>query len=171
MSAIYTEDTLKQMKGQAVKDIWHAMIGKPKGIKNTTGLKNADEIIQAILEGQRNPEFLEGYKGSKQISSRKPVEMPAKTGEKKKPGPKPKEKSVTVATQPEQKQFHLQAYESLENPIRPSEIQRISVKKLFVNDTMYFLDSKTNTLYNVVDGKPGLPCAKWNPHEKRVQEL
>ena len=76
MSASYTYEMLKQMKGQAVKDVWHAMIGKPAGLKNTTGLKNTEEIIQAILNRQANPEV----DPPKQVVARQvePQEMPRK---------------------------------------------------------------------------------------------
>jgi hypothetical protein len=169
MSAIYTETVLKQMKGQAVKDVWHAMIGKPPGIKNTTGLKTTEEIIQAILQGQQNPDFLKPYtlKDSKQVTPREPVEMPPKSGEKKKPGPKPKPKPLIVSAPPS-KPTQLQAYESTEAPIRPSDIVRISVKKLYVDDTLYFLDSKTNNLYKEIDGKPGPLCGVWNVETRSI---
>ena len=64
---LYTSEMLRQMKGQAVKDIWHSLIGKPAGIKNTTGLRNSEEIIQAILKGQQDPAFLQtfGYRAPK----------------------------------------------------------------------------------------------------------
>ncbi len=175
MSGIYTQEALKQMKGQAVKDIWHAMIGKPAGIKNTTGLKNGDEIIQAILEGQRHPEFLQKFtvRPPKQsVGVELKEEMPPKPGktesEKKKPGPKPK--PVVVPTAPPLRPKLLQAYESTELPIRAHAIHRISVKKLFVGDTMYFLESQTNKLYQSIDGRPGSSCGVWNPETREVQE-
>jgi hypothetical protein len=173
MSAMYSETVLKQMKGQAVKDVWHAMIGKPAGIKNTTGLKNSDEIIQAILEAQQHPEFLQSYKvkDSKQIVPREPVEMPPKSGEKKKPGPKPKPNPMTVSAPLEKRPTVLQAYESTEAPIRPSEIVRISVKKLHIGDTLYFLDSKTNKVYKEIDGKPGPLCGVWNVETRSILTL
>ena len=175
MSSVYTQEALKQMKTQAVKDIWHAMIGKPAGIRNTTGLKTGDEIIQAILEGQREPEFLTKFtvRAPKQsVGVELKEEMPPKPGktesEKKKPGPKPK--PVVVPTAPPLRPKLLQAYESTELPIRALTIHRISVKKLFVGDTMYFLDSQTNKLYQSMDGRPGSSCGLWNPETREVQE-
>lgn len=180
MTAIYTESSLKQMKGQAVKDIWHAMIGKPAGIKNTTGLKNSEEIIQAILEGQRNPDFVQKFivRAPKQTVAVEEKEMPPKSGtsetkpkpEAKKRGPKPKPKPVSlpqVTVRPTQ----IQAYESTGIPIRPSEITRISVKKIFVGDSMYFIDSKANKVYENLEGRPGACCGLWNAQKREVQEL
>lgn len=173
MSAIYTETTLKQMRGQAVKDVWHAMIGKPAGLKNTTGLKNTKEIIHAILEGQQNPDFLKPFrvKDSKQVTPREPVEMPPKSGEKKKPGPKPKPKPVTAPAPPPKASSQLQAYESMEAPIRPSEILRITVKKLYIGDTLYFLESKTNNLYENLDGSPGSLCGTWSRETRTIHPV
>jgi hypothetical protein len=168
MSAIYTLEMLQQMKGQAVKDVWHAMIGKPPGVKNTTGLKNSDEIIKAILEGQRTPSFLETFKvrAPKQSVAVEQKEMPPKSGETKKRGPKPKPKptSVPVVTTPVPRPSSLQAYESPDLPMRVSAIQRIRLKKLYVDEREYFLDSKTNKLYTVLENKPGQLCGVWNPH-------
>ena len=176
VSAIYTQDTLKLMKGQAVKDIWHAMIGKSPGIKNTTGLKNGEEIIQAILEGQRDPEFLQKFvlRAPKQSVEVEKKEMPTKSGnteevEKKKRGPKPKAKEILVSPPVMVRVGQVQAYESPDIPIRPSDITRISVKKLFVGDTLYFLETKTNKLFTCVEGKPGTCCGSWNPQTREVQ--
>jgi hypothetical protein len=165
MSATYSYDQLKMMRGQAVKDVWHSMIGKPPGIKNTTGLKSGEEIIQAILEGQRNPDYLKtfGVRPSKQETQEETKEMPPK--EKKKPGPKPKEKTVPVAA-PKQTQTY--AYESAELPMMPQEVKRIAVRKLFVGETQYFLETKTNRLFSVVDGRPGCVCGSWNPQSRQV---
>ena len=171
----YTQATLKQMKGQAVKDIWHTMIGKAAGIKNTTGLKNGDEIIEAILEGQRQPEFLHKFtvRPPKQLVEVEQKEMPPKPGKKedvvmKKKGPKPKPKPVGIP--PPVTVRPSQAYESADIPIQPSDITRISVKKLYVGDTLYFLESKTNKLYQSIDGRPGSSCGTWNPETREVQE-
>ena len=170
----YTQATLKQMKTQAVKDIWHAMIGKPAGIRNTTGLKTGDEIIQAILEGQRQPEFLHKFtvRPPKQSVGVEQKEMPPKPGKTedvvmKKRGPKPKAKPVgisPVTVRPSQ------AYESSDIPIQPSDITRISVKKLYVGDTLYFLETKTNKLYQSIDGRPGSSCGTWDPEKREVYE-
>lgn len=170
MATIYTREMLQQMKGQAVKDVWHAMIGKPAGIKNTTGLKNSEEIIKAILEGQQNPEFLDSYKvrGPKQSVIVETKEMPPKPGEKKKRGPKPKDVTLTPTVS---RVVPLQAYESTQIPLRVSEVKRIPVKKLYVNEAEYFLHASTNQLYTVVEGRPGTLCGTWNPQTKTVQEL
>jgi hypothetical protein len=175
MSASYSYEQLKQMRGQAVKDVWHAMIGKPAGIKNTTGLKSGDEIIRAILEAQENPELLKKFTGRppKQVEQEKeqeqPKEMPPKA-EKKKPGPKPKVKASPLPP-PLQRTGQTLAYESAEIPIVPVEIHRIVVKKLFVDDTLYFLEPKTNKLYSVLDGRPGSVCGLWDPQGRQVQDV
>jgi hypothetical protein len=171
MSATYSYEQLKQMRGQAVKDVWHAMIGKPAGIKNTTGLKNGEEIIQAILEAQKNPESLKTVpvRPPKQVEQEQeqPKEMPPKS-DKKKPGPKPK---VSAAPQPVQRTGPFVAYESVGIPIVPVETKRICVKKLFVDDTLYFLESKTNTLYASIDGRPGSICGLWDPQTRHVHAV
>ena len=171
----HTQTTLKQMKGQAVKDIWHAMIGKAAGIKNTTGLKNGDEIIEAILEGQRDPEFLQKFmtRAPKQPVEVEQKEMPPKPGkteaEPKKRGPKPKPKPV-LAPPVTVRSGQLQAYESPDIPIQPSEITRISVKELYVGNTLYFLETKTNKLYRANDGRPGGHCGTWDPETREIYE-
>jgi len=169
MSAIYSYEQLKQMRGQAVKDVWHSMIGKPAGIKNTTGLKNSEEIIQAILEAQKNPESLKAVpvRPPKQVEQEQPKEMPPKP-DKKKPGPKPKPKATVV---PVQRTGPFVAYESVGIPIVPVETKRICVKKLFVDDTMYFLESKTNTLYASIDGRPGSICGQWDPQTRHIHTV
>jgi hypothetical protein len=172
MSATYSYDQLKMMRGQAVKDVWHSMIGKPAGIKNTTGLKNGEEIIQAILKGQETPEFLKsfGVRAPKHEEQVETKEMPPK--EKKKPGPKPKAKPAVAAPKPPssqtQTQTQTQAYESTEIPLSPQEVTRIVVRKLIVDDSQYFLDAKTNKLYSVVEERPGALCGTWNPETREA---
>jgi len=168
----HTYESLTKLKGQAVKDIWHAMIGKPAGIKNTTGLKNGEEIIQAILKGQADPEFLKTLhvRAPKQ-EIQEPLEveaMPPKPVEKKKPGPKPKAKPAVSA--PVSAPAPLEAYESLESPIKLEEIHRIVVRKLHVGGAQYFLDAKTNKLYSVLNGRPGTECGLWNPETREVTQ-
>lgn len=181
MSGTYTQDALKQMKGQAVKDIWHSMIGKPAGIKNTTGLKNSEEIIQAILEGQKNPEFLKKFtvRAPKQsVGVEQKEEMPPKSGnpqpekEKKKRGPKPKEKSDTTPSPAPviRTKTQVLAYESADIPERALEIKRIVVKKLITDENEYFLDVQTKKLYSVNDGRPGNYVGLWNAETREVQE-
>ena len=169
MATLHTYESLKQMKGQAVKDIWHAMIGKPAGIKNTTGLKNGEEIMNAILEAQKNPEFLKQFqmRGPKQPVGIEAKEMPPK--EKKKPGPKPKVVGAPSVTPVPIVSRGIQAYESAEIPLKAHEVNRIVVRKLFVNDTLYFLETKTNKVYSVVDGRPGAQCGSWNPQTRHVE--
>jgi hypothetical protein len=168
MSATYSYEQLKAMRGQAVKDVWHSMIGKPPGIKNTTGLKNGEEIIQAILEGQRNPEYLKtfGVRPPKQEKQEETKEMPPKQKEKKKPGPKPKEKTAPILVVAQQKQTL--AYESNVMPLVPQEVKRIAVRKLFVGEAQYFVETKTNKLFTIVDGRPGCVCGSWNPQSRQV---
>lgn len=155
MSAPYSYETLKQMKGQAVKDIWHGMIGKPAGLKNTTGLKNTEEIIQAILQNQQNPE---GTLPPKQIVE-KQVE-PEQMGRKK--------KTVVVIPTPAAYTGKPLAFESTEIPLVPVEVLRRTVRKLHVGDTCYFLDTKTKEVFSVHDGKPGARLGTWNAEERCV---
>lgn len=152
MSAPYSYETLKQMKGQAVKDIWHGMIGKPAGLKNTTGLKNTEEIIQAILQKQENPQDL--------LPLKRPVEKqvePEEMGRKK--------KNILVVPSYAGKPL---AFESTDIPLVPVEVLKRTVRKLHVGDTCYFLDSKTQEVFSVVDGKPGVRLGLWNAEERRV---
>jgi hypothetical protein len=153
MSAPYSYETLNQMKGQAVKDIWHAMIGKPPGLKNTTGLKNTEEIIQAILKRQESPEELP------------PKQQVAKQVESQEMGRKKKE---TVSVPRISATVKPLAIESTEIPILVNEVQKRSVRKLHVGDTCYFLDAKTQEVFSVVDGKPGSLLGVWNPEERCV---
>jgi hypothetical protein len=155
MSASYTYEMLKQMKGQAVKDIWHAMIGKPAGLKNTTGLKNTDEIIQAILNRQASP----GDDPPKQSVARQvePQEMPRKK--------QPIVKAVPLVT------VKSMAIESTEIPLVVEEVQKRLVRKLHVGDTCYFLDGTTQEVFQNLDGKPGTLLGRWNADERRVDAI
>ncbi len=165
----YTYSSLQQMRGQAVKDIWHAMIGKPAGIKNTTGLRNSEEIIQAILKGQADPEFLKTFgvrppKPKEEVREEQEIEsMPPK--EKKKPGPKPKLANPIVIPQ---KAKIIAAVESNELPLVPQDIIRRTLRKLHVGDDSYFLEVKTNQVFSVVDNKPGLLLGVWDREERRI---
>ncbi len=167
----YTYDSLQKMKGQAVKDIWHAMIGKPAGIKNTTGLRNSEEIIQAILKGQEEPEFLQTFglrspKPKEEVREEQEKEdMPPK--EKKKPGPKPKPTNATVT--PVVRPKGIVAVESNEIPIVPQEVIRRSLRKLHVGDASYFLDASTNELFALVENKPGGIVGLWDPEERMLR--
>lgn len=155
MSALYTYESLNQMKGQAVKDIWNGMIGKPAGLKNTTGLKTREEIIQAILQRQESPD----EPPPKRIVS-KEVE-PEEMGRKKK-------ESVLPAKPPTSPRKCL-AIESSEIPLVPIEVIKRTVRKLHVGETCYFLDTKTKEVYSVVDEKPGARLGLWNAEERCVE--
>jgi len=166
---LYTYESLNQMKGQAVKDVWHAMIGKPAGIKNTTGLRNTEEIIQAILKGQSDPEFLKTFgvrppKPKEEVREEKETEpMPPK----KKPGPKPKVSNpivVPVIQRPKQ----TLAIESNEIPLVPQDVIRRTFRKFHVGNDSYFLESTTNQVFSVVDNKPGMVLGVWNASERVI---
>jgi hypothetical protein len=164
----YTELDLRKMKGQALKDVWHSMIGKPVGLKNTTGLKNSEEIVQAILQGQANTEFLEPYKvreGKHKAVEPEHVEpMPPK--EKKKPGPKPK--SSVQAVQPTVP-VRAVAVESMETPLSGVFVERIKLRKLHVNEQQYYLDAESKKVFAVeASGKPGSCVGMWNPITRAV---
>ncbi len=165
----YTYTSLKQMKGQAVKDIWHAMIGKPAGIKNTTGLRNSEEIIQAILKGQSDPEFLKTFgvrapKPKEEIEEEQETEpMPPK----KKPGPKPK-LSNPIVVPVFQRPRETVAVESNEVPLVPQEVIRRSFRKFHVDDALYFREASTNQLFSVVDNKPGVLVGTWEAGERTI---
>jgi hypothetical protein len=165
----YTHESLKQMKGQAVKDIWHALIGKPAGIKNTTGLRNAEEIIEAILKGQSDPEFLRSFgvrppKPKEEVQEEQETEsMPPK----KKSGPKPKLSNpimVPVVQRPKQ----TLAVESNEVPLVPQDVIRRSFRKFHVNENIYFIESNTHQLFSVVDKKPGMLLGIWDASERAI---
>lgn len=158
----YTELDLRKMKGQALKDVWHSMIGKTAGLKNTTGLKNSEEIVQAILQGQANAEFLEPYKlregKHKAIEPENVEPMPPK--EKKKPGPKPKSNPVVQPLGP----TRTMAVESMETPISGVFVERVKLHKLHVNEAQYFLDAESKKVFAVEGGgKPGQCIGVWNP--------
>lgn len=164
MSRVYTELDLRKLKGQALKDIWHAMIGKPPGIKNTTGLKNNEEIIEAILKGQEDPTTLKAHKVLKhkeeisdQIESMPPKKKETETPKKVKPVAKP-----TVHSGP------IRAIESMEPPLQIQEVQRISLQPFSVGEEMYYLDAKSKKLYANVDGRPGEYCGQWDPTTQQI---
>jgi len=150
---MYTELDLRKMKGQALKDTWHAMIGKPAGLKNTTGLANSEEILQAILKGQEDPEFLKRFGGrAKPVETKSLPDMPPKER-------KPKQNEIVIPKSSKK----IAAVESTDLPETVLSVVRIRVHRLIINDQPYFLDSSTNKLYAVVDGRPGELCGRWNP--------
>lgn len=165
-STLYTELELRKLKGQALKDVWHAMIGKEAGVKNTTGLKNSEEILQAILKGQANPEFLEPFKVKRQIhkaeETPKVEEMPE---EKKKRGPKPKPK---VVVPPPPQTISPQAVESKEKPCEVSDVIRYSFYTLHFNDHQYYVDRQTKSIFENIQGKPGKVLGIWNSETKQI---
>ncbi len=166
-----TYESLKQMKGQAVKDIWHAMIGKPAGIKNTTGLRNSEEIIQAILKGQSDPEFLKSFgvrppKPKEELREEQEIEsMPPK----KKPGPKPK-LSNPIVLPIVQRPKGIAAVESNAPPLVPQDVIRRSFRKFHIDDTLYFLEASTNQVFSVIDNKPGALVGVWDADERMVRQ-
>jgi hypothetical protein len=174
--SLHTYESLSKLRGQAVKDIWHAKIGKPAGIKNTTGLKSIEEIIHAILKAETDESFVQSFqvRPLKQ-GFQEPVEleeMPPKPKpvEKKKPGPKPKPKPVAVQPQGVTAPVPLQAYETTEIPLKVDEVVRVIVRKLIVGDMEYFLETKTNKVFGSVNGRPGNECGTWNVESREVVE-
>lgn len=161
----YSASDLKNMKGQALKDHYHSLIGKPSGLKNTTGLKCSAEIIEAVLRL-----YGEGAKPSQTTAEEMPKE------ERKKPGRKPK---VTVspvvqpsATVKPQTPTETLAIESTELPLRNVEVVTIPVTPLQLRETLYFLDSKTNKVYaSTVDRRPGQYMGHWNEETRCVEEV
>lgn len=155
---MYSELDLRKIKGQALKDIWHAMIGKEAGLKNTTGMKTTDDIIAAILKGQEDPQFLEPFQKGR--VSREPthkakletplVQMPPKSGELKK-------KAVVP-----------QAFEEMTPPIKAEGIEKCKVKKLHIGSDLVFLDPATNVVYEAIANTPGARCGLWNPETKEL---
>lgn len=163
-SVRYTASDLHNMKGQALKDHYHSLIGKPAGLKNTTGLKCSAEIIEAVLRL-----YEEGVKPSQPPSE----EMQA---ERKKPGRKPKAKeskplaSVVAPTVPAGPVQTL-AIESTELPIRNVEVVSIRVKPIHVDGTLYFVESKTNKVYaEGADKRPAAYVGQWDPETKTLEE-
>lgn len=163
---IYTEVELRRLKGQAVKDIWHALIGKPPGLKNTTGLKSAEEVLQAILQAQEDPTFLKNVC----VRPPKPLQCePVKEKEmapKKKPGPVPKAKPPPAAVVSPLK---IRAVETMDPPLSVATVTRIRVHKLSINDTWYYLDPTTQSVYECLENRPGERLGTWTPGTKTLQ--
>ena len=162
---IYSELDLRKMKTQALKDVWHALIGKPPGLKNTTGLRTSEEILQAILKAQADPTFRPAKEPDRAVVE----SMPPK--EKKKPGPKPKPPSVDpvpVVSMTPQTPAAVQAVESTELPLAQVEVKRIRLKKLMLGQTQYYLEEETFRVYEIQGRTPGDCIGTWNP---TTQEL
>ena len=147
MTHVYSELDLRKLKGQALKDAWHSMIGKPAGLKNTTGLKTSEEIIQAILRKQA-----EGGKCQLEEIASPPIEMPPKAKEKE------KKKEV--------KAKHLLAIESTEASLEVADVVRICVTKKTIEGVDYYVENQTNKVYSIKDGQlQGI----WNPETNSLQ--
>jgi hypothetical protein len=163
MSHLYSELDLRRLKGQALKDVWHGMIGKPAGLKNTTGLKNSEEIIQAILEKQ-----------SEEIVS-SPVEMPPKPKEAKPKEAKPKEikpkevkpKEVKAKEAKPKEMKKIIAIESAEAPLEIVDVVRIAVVKRVVEGVEYYIEKETNKVFSVKDGQQQ---GTWDSETNSIQE-
>lgn len=148
---MYTSEILHSMKGQAIKDIWHGMIGKPPGLKNTTGLKNTEEIIQAILKAQETSPVVS------QVTLQTPkVVEPSRVEASMGPKKQVPKKTSTLAL------------ESTELPLSGVEVQRVTLRKLHLEHISYFLDPETNNLYTIQDNRPGSLCGSWNPETRKV---
>jgi hypothetical protein len=165
----HTYESLRCLKGQEVKDIWHTKIGKPVGLRNVTGLKNMEEIIQAILKAEADESFLKGFRARapKQtvLESLDVETMPPKA----KPGRKPKVKPLlpmplAIARVP------LEAYETTEIPLKVDEVVRVVVHKLIVENVEYFLETKTKKVFASVNGRPGHECGTWDPESRQLLE-
>jgi hypothetical protein len=165
---IYTEVELRRLKGQSVKDIWHAMIGKPPGIKNTTGLKTTEDVLQAILTAQDDPCFL----STVHVRPPKPsVYEDLKEKEmapKKKPGPVPKAKPTPPPLPLPTASPKIRAIETMDPPLSVSTVVRISVRKLYVEGEWYYLDAKTQTVYQCVENRPGERLGTWTPETRSI---
>lgn len=156
---MYSYEILAKMKGQAVKDIWHSMIGKEQGIRNTTGLKSMNEVIQAILQGQEDPIFLEKFRG------RAPKHVSVEKEEETMPGKKNPNPIVVPSTTKKT----VLAVESEEYPMQVS-VQRFVVKKLIVGDREYFKDKDTHEVFAVENGRPGQRLGKWSAETRSITQ-
>lgn len=167
----HTYESLRRLKGQEVKDIWHAKIGKPAGLRNVTGLKCMEEIIQAILKAESDETFLKGVRvrAPKQEIQESLVEMPPKGKPGRKPGQtsKPKSKPITTEGSPIVA-VPFQAYETTEIPLKVEEVVRVIVHKLIVEDVEYFVEAKTKKVFASVNGRPGPEYGTWDPESKRL---
>jgi hypothetical protein len=161
----YTELELRKLKGQALKDVWHSMIGKPPGLKNTTGLKNSEEILQAILLAQFNKDYLEQFTRKqpphKQIEPSVIQEIPVEPMPPKKVKPNPVAPPIPAPVK-------IMAVEAMEPIEKNIEVHRISLKKIHVGEECYFVDKATQTVYSIVNNRPGTIVGKWNQDTKTI---
>ena len=176
---LYSELELRKLKGQALKDVWHAMIGKEAGIKNTTGLKNSEEILQAILLGQANKEYLNQFLTRQPHKQKEP---PVKQEEDPEPmrHKQPKEsKESKESKQPKVKPNPIlvpqgslivksMAVESMEPIEKNSEVHRICLKKIHIGDKSYFVDKATQTVYSIDNNRPGSILGRWNQETNSI---
>ena len=156
---LYTELELRKLKGQALKDVWHAMIGKEPGIKNTTGLKNSEEILQAILLAQANKDYLTQFCG------RQPHKQKEDSGvqeEEFMPPKKPKVKANPVVLPHQPVLVKTMAVESMDRVESNVEVQRICLKRIHVGGESYFVDKATQMVYSIENNRPGSVLGKWN---------
>ncbi len=160
VDAMYSYDMLTKLKGQAVKDIWHAMLGKGAGIKNTTGLKYTEDIIQAILKAQEDPGFLQSFKASKTTDPKPQVVEKEEESMPRKKNPNPIIVPVPKKT--------VQAVESDALPQKNVEVRRVVVAKLIVGENEYFKDKETQQVYSMENGRPGQLLGVWDPQTRSI---
>lgn len=154
---MYSYDILTKMKGQSVKDIWHSMIGKEEGIRNTTGLKTMEDVIHAILKAQEDPLFLNEFK--EKAPKHSVVEKEEECmGRKKNPN---------VIVIPPKIKKTVQAVESNELPFK-TEVRHVVVKKLIVGSVEYFKDKETNEVYSIENNRPGQRLGLWNAETRSI---
>lgn len=169
----HTYESLRTLKGQAIKDIWHAKIGKPAGLRNVTGLKSMEEIIQAILKAESEEGFVKSFRMRPPKQGLQEAVAVEKMPPKGKPGRKPKPKNIAEPQRPQSQivaSVPSQAYETTEIPLKVEEVIRVVVRKLIVEGTEYFLESKTNKVYSSVNGRPGHEYGMWNPETHEIVE-
>lgn len=157
---MYSYELLSKMKGQSVKDIWHSMIGKEEGIRNTTGLKTMEDVIQAILKGQEDSGFLEQFR-----EKRTPKHSVVEKEEESMGRTKQKHTNPIVVSSSVKKT--VEAVESNELPFQ-TEVKHVVVKKLIVGNLEYFKDKETNEVYSVDNGKPGQRLGVWNSATRSI---
>lgn len=163
---LYTELELRKLKGQALKDVWHSMIGKEPGLKNTTGLKNSEEILQAILLGQVNKGYLEQFSTRQPHKQKEPSLMEEEFEDM--PPKKPKAKSNPIVVQQQPTLVKTMAVESMDRVETNVEVHRICLKKIHLGDTSYFVDKATQAVYSIENNRPGSVVGKWNKDTQSI---
>ncbi len=167
-TTLYTELELRKLKGQTLKDVWHKMIGKDAGIRNVTGLKSIEEIVQAILKGQQDKEFLNRYVVKTKHKATQPVSVEEEDmpGEKKKRGPKPKSNPTPIVSS--STKVNIQAVESNESPIQVEQVERLCLRRLQIDETVFFIDVEQQKIFEIVNNAPGNYLGIWNPETKEI---